>query len=70
MDNKIIFTHIDAIEDSISIPLIGSNPKSFTHSPAALETLVVTTTTLEIVYCDWKTQVRLVKVLILQNPSI
>lgn len=68
--NKILFSHLDFIEEYLSMPLVGANPKNFIHPTESLQTLVQTETTIEIFYCDWKTQIKLVKVIILTNEKI
>lgn len=65
--NKLIFSHLDFIEEYLSMPLIGNTPKAFYHAPAVSQTLVRTETTLEVFYCDWKTQIKLLRVVILHN---
>ena len=61
---------LDFIEEYLSMPIVGGSPREFYHAPAALQTLVRTDSTLEIYHCDWKTQVKLMRVAVLQNDNV
>lgn len=67
MHNKIMFSHLDFIEEYLAIPLITPNPKKMYYEPSVMQVMVVSESTLEVYYCDWKTQIKLIRVIILNN---
>lgn len=52
------------------MPLIGCDPKRFYHQKSILQTLVVTRTTIEIFYCDWKMQIKLIRLIALHKEQV
>lgn len=67
---KIMFTQLEFFEEYLVMPLITKQPTRMYHEPSIMQTVVVSNTTVEVYYCDWKTQVKLIKVIILNNESV
>ena len=65
-----MFSHLDFIEQYLAMPLITTRPKKMCYESSVMQTIVVSETTVEVYYCDWKTQVKLIKVIILNNECV
>ena len=66
-NTKIMFTHLEFFEEYLAMSLITRQPKRMYHETSIMQTMVVSHTTVEVYYCDWKTQIKLIKVIILNN---
>jgi hypothetical protein len=69
-NNKIIFSHLDFIEEYLAMPLITTRPLRMYYESSVMQTLVVSDSTVELYYCDWKTQIKLIKVIILNDENV
>jgi len=52
------------------MPLITTRPKKMCYEPSVMQAMVVSETTVEVYYCDWKTQIKLIRVIILNNETV
>ena len=44
--NKIMFSSLDSVEDYLTLPIIGNNPKTFYHAADCQQTLIHTQSTI------------------------
>jgi len=52
------------------MPLITKKPIKMYYEESVMQTLILSDTTIELYYCDWKTQIKLIKVIILNNEYV